>query len=193
MRNLNTNKLHTEFTQSVLDLINKGGLETPEVICEYEDEELFGNASVTLELDGLRLHIVNDRGVQSVEVGLETKDPSRSHVHRALEGFRDGTGNPTCPLETLAAAKEWISVKRLIKHYDLEGREQEDSSKLGSVKPLLPLSDALTFLEDRTTRAQLVDASKNDDIQMRAGEIEQDLQNMMYTLLSGRIFRSDTD
>ena len=185
--------MHTAFTQSVLDLIDKRGLETPEVICEHEDEEHFGNASVTLKLCGLRLHIVNDRGVQSVEVGLESKDPSHSHVHRALEGFRDGKGNPTCPIETLAAATGWISVDRLIEHYDLEGKEPENFSKPGSMKPLLPLSDALFFFKDRTKRAQLVDASKNYDVQLRAGEIEQDLQNMMYTLLSSPISRPETD
>lgn len=185
--------MHTEFTQSVLDLIDKRELETPEVICEHEDEEHFGNASVTLELYELRLHIVKARGVQSVEVGLKSKDPSRSHVHRALEGFRDGTGNPTCPFETLAAAMGWISVDRLIKHYDLEGKEQEDSSKPESVNPLLPLSEAFIFLEERTKRAQLVDASKNHDTQMLAAEIEQDLQNMMCSLLSSPISGSETE
>ncbi len=58
-------------TQHALDLFASLGKGTPKLISESRNEDSFGSGGTTLELDGLRLHVVNDRAIETVEVGLE--------------------------------------------------------------------------------------------------------------------------
>ena len=171
------------LTQSVLGKFEAIGRGRPDLICESESEAEFGNATVTLELDGLRLHVVNDRGVQTLEVGL-IGSPDEADEHPALNRFKDGSGMPTCPLEVLAVANGWISREKLIEHYDLDGvRAATVAARETIVPPFYELSRALPLLKDEGKWSQLVAASQDPRMQMRAGAIEEMLQMRLEAAL----------
>ena len=177
--------MSTAFTQSVLGKFEQIDRGRPDVICESESDKDFGNANVTLELDGLRLHVVNDRGVQTVEIGLTIVNPVGPPVHPALIGFKDGDGKPTCPLEVLAVANGWVALEELVKHYDLEGNRSEEFAEALAAPPFYELSSALSLLEDGEKWMQLVAASMDHSLQMKAGDIEAALQRRLEKLLEG--------
>ncbi|MCY4143254.1 MAG: hypothetical protein OXG08_06145 [Gammaproteobacteria bacterium] len=166
----------------MFERINRG---MPKLICDStsKDEDSFEYGSITLEIEGLRLHIVNDRGLQTVEVGLQIVDPLGPLVHPALEGFKDGEGEPTCPLEVLAVTNGWVSLDRLIKHYDLNGvrlKEPNDGLVTG---PFFRLTDVVQLLRNAEKWDQLVTASTNHRMQLEAGHIEEVLQRKFAEIL----------
>ena len=83
------------FAESVLERLRNFGRGEPKLICDNCDEDNFGNATATIQLDGLRLHVVNDRGVETVEIGFQAFHPIAS-----LETFVDGQGQP-CALSKM--------------------------------------------------------------------------------------------
>lgn len=168
------------YAESVLGAFDAVGRGTPRLICESTDAEHFGDGSVTLELDGLRLHVVSDRGIQTVEVGLKIVNPvGGPPVHPALGGFRDGAGIPTCPLEVLAVVKGWTSLERVVDHYELndghDGRPRYDENE-PPPGPFYELQEALSLLADGEKWADLVAASRDHRLQLEAGVVEELLQ-----------------
>lgn len=162
--------------QSILDAFGQIGRGAPVLIHETHDDQRFGNARVTLELDGLRFHVVDERTIQTLEVGLKLVNPVGSLVHPALGGFVDGGGEPTCPLEVLAVVKKWITLDQLRSHYGLDG-ETFDYDKTETLRsPFYELCDAVSLLEDGDKWDQLVEASNSHRLQLEAGEIEAVLQ-----------------
>ena len=170
------------YAQSVLDGIARIGRGTPVLVCASGDEASFGDANVTLEVDGLRLHVVNDRGTQTVEVGLKIVDPLGPR-HPALAGFLDGAGQPTCPLEALAVANEWITLEQLVAHYDLDAMQAEYDEETPPPGPFYELTEAMLLLADDEKWNELVAASENHRSQIEAGEIEEALQKKLEAQL----------
>lgn len=168
------------FAESVLERLAELGRGTPELIVDHFDNENFGNAAATIELDGLRLHIVRDRGDPTVEVGLQIFAPIGPLVHPSLEEYADGHGQPTCPLEALAVALNWTRMEELAEHYGLVGedREYESGPPPG---PFLTFDDALGLLREHWD--ELTVASQNHDCQLRAGGVVAQLRELLMTHL----------
>ena len=178
--------MSTTFTQDVLGKFAQIGKRNPRVICESASDVDFGNASVTLELDDLKLHVESDRGIETLEIGWSIDDLNGRGMHEALAAFRDGAGRPTCPLEVLAIANHWIDLDSLIEHYDLDGSRStsfKDPMKMVA-PPYYVLADALKLLEEPQKWDDLVRSSKDYVIYMKAGNIEQDLQLRLDEVLS---------
>ena len=178
--------MSTPFTVGVVGALKQIGRGSPDVICSSESKDNFGNADVTLEVDGLRLHVVNDRGVQTLEVGLTVGDPAGPLAHSALTGFKDGAGSPTCPLEIMAVANGWIALEDLIEHYDLDGERSQDfaGTKKIVAPPFYEFSEAVSLLADSEKWTQLVAASRDHGLQMKAGAIEEVLQSRLEAALT---------
>ena len=176
----------TSFTRRVLEEINRIDRGRAEVICESADEEHFGNAHVTLDFNGLRLHVINDRGVATVEVGLSVDALESEDRHPALNEFKDGTGQPTCPLEVLAVSQGWIAFEDLVEHYDLDGERSESfkDSETMVARPFYELVDAMSLLEDKEKWVELVRCVKDEDVHAKAGEIAQKLQERFAATLA---------
>lgn len=173
------------YAQSVMDEIARIGRGKAVPICASDDDADFGDAHVTLEVDGLRLHVVNDRGARTVEVGLKIVDPLGPLVHPALAGFVDGEGRPTCPLEVLAVAKKWITLEELIAHYDLDATCTGYDEKTLPPGPFYELTTAMSLLADGDKWDELIAASENHPLQLAAGEIEEVLQRKLEARLGG--------
>lgn len=171
------------YAQSVLDRIATIGRGTPVLVCASGDEASFGDANVTLEVDGLRLHVVNDRGAQTVEVGLKIVDPLVPRTHPALAGFLDGAGQPTCPLEVLAVANEWITLEQLIAHYDLDATHAGYDEETPPPGPFYELTEAMSLLADGEKWDELVAASENHRLLIKAGKVEEALQRKLEAQL----------
>ena len=178
--------MFTAFTSSLLQQIKQINKGVASVICESEDPKHFGNAHVTLDLDELRLHVICDRGISTVEVGLSVETPIGDHLHPALSEFKDGTGRPTCPLEVLAVTHGWITFDDLVEHYDLDGQRTESfkDSETITAPPFYELADALSLLADKEKWSGLVRSSKDHKVQMRAGTVEQELQERFAATLA---------
>ena len=173
------------YAQSVLDSVKRIGRGTPALVCASGDEADFGDATVTLEVDGLRLHIVNDRGTQTVEIGLKVVDPSPPRVHPALAGFVDGAGQPTCPLEVLAVVNNWITLEQLTAHYELDATCTAYDQGAPPPGPFYELPDAMSLLTDADKWGKLVAASENHRLQIKAGKIEETLQRKLEAQIRG--------
>ena len=103
----------TQNVKHILKCFESIGRGNPSLIKASHDEMNFGSGGTTLELDGLRIHVVNDRATETVEVGFKFKDHESSEVHSALIDYVDELGKPTCPLEFLAIMKGWLAERRL--------------------------------------------------------------------------------
>ena len=176
----------TTFTQYVLAKLAQIGKRNPRVICEMASDVDFGNASVTLELDDLKLHVESDRGIETLEIGWTIDELKGRGTHEALAEFRDGAGRPTCPLEILAVVNRWIDLDSLIQHYDLDGsRSATFKDPVNMIAPpYYVLNDALKLLGEPQKWDDLTRSSKDYVMYMKAGNIEQDLQLRLEEVLA---------
>ena len=167
------------FTESVLERLREFNRGEPQLICDSYDRDNFGNASVTVELDGLRLHVVNDRGMETVEVGFR-----RFHPIGSLEEFVDGQGESVCPLEVVAVVLGWVTREKLISHYwpaDSKPDYETDA----------PPGPYFRFNEESTRRQihehwdELREFSQSRDLQFKAGDVEKTLQEHFAARLDG--------
>ena len=163
------------FAEEMVARLAKLGRGRPELIAAgNEDAESFGNATVTVELDGLRLHFIRDRGTTTVEIGLKVGNPTDPSVHPALRGFVDGQGQPTCPLELVAAVLDDVDtdVGTLAKYYEFNttDRRYGESPPPG---PFLDLDDSLKFLKAHWQGVSK--ASSDHDLQRKAGIVQTEL------------------
>ena len=70
---------------------------------DRDDACVFGDAAATVEVGGLRLHFVRDRGLVSVEVGL--RPPDDVVLNPALQRYVDGLGAPVCPCPAMPESR----------------------------------------------------------------------------------------
>ena len=175
------------FAEFVLQRLAELGRGVPRLVGANFDHENFGNAAATIELDGLRLHIVSDRGDSTVEVGLQIIDPIGPRVHPSLGGYADGNGQPTCPLEAFAVALNWTPIQELIEHYGLvnEGPEYELGPPPG---PFLTFDNSLALLHEHWD--ELTTATRNHESQLRAGGVVAQLQERLMTHLEADELRT---
>lgn len=161
------------FAQSV----SQGGV--PRIVTEWYDADNFGNASVTVEVDGATLHVVNDRGMSTIEVVFKIVEPIGMPAHPALRGIVDARTETVCPLETLAAVLGWIETEELIAHYGLEGYGQyHDYSRHseGPPGPYLTFDKALPILRENWD--EFAAEIARPEVQLRAGKLEERLQKL---------------
>lgn len=162
-------------TQLVLDLFASLGRGTPRLISESRNEDSFGSGGTTLELDGLRLHVVNDRAIETVEVGLENVGESLD-IHPALNDYKDEMGQPTCPLEFLAVMKGWVSMDEWLRHYQLAGDPVQYDAETPPPGPYYELAEAISLLKDGAKWNELIAISSIHSLQLEAGSVAESLQ-----------------
>ena len=163
------------FVQSVLERLKELNRGEPQLICDGHDDDNFGNATATVELDGVRLHIVNDRGIWPVEVGFEIVNPGEPLVHPSLSGFVDEAGKPVCPLEIIAVTLGWVNVEALITHY-WPANANQNYEAAPPPGPFLDFNKALECLQEGEHWGELADFSRNHRLQLEAGQVERHLQ-----------------
>ena len=153
-----------EYIGKRLERLRKG---RPSLVhCEY-DEEHFGNAHAVFELGKLRLHFLDDRGLEAIDVEI-------------ADGH-DGTA--VVPLENLAVTAELLSLEDLLYHYGLS--EQIADSSLEDDPPpgpFLTLKGAIELLGEQWD--QLVDACGNETTLRRVSEVQEVIQNRLADSLS---------
>ena len=167
------------FAESVLKRLTKLDRGEPHIICDEYDGDNFGNAVATIELDGLRLHVVNDRGIETVEVGYQ-----RTHPIGPLEAFVDGQGKPTCPLEIVAVVLGWVSREMLISHYwpaEAEPNYETDPPP----GPFFRFDEESTLQQMRERWDELTEFSGSRELQLKAGDVERQLQEHVVAQLGG--------
>ena len=169
--------MYSAFALDVIRIFERAGCPRPAIVCESCDEASFGDARVTLAVDGLTLHVVNDRGVRTVEIGLNADGGRLTPVPQALRTFKDGQGHPTCPLEVLAVVKGWVSFDELVRHYDLGDQPVEYGEDTPPPGPLLELPQAMELLMENWQ--ELVAASSDQRLIVEAGDVEGRLQGML--------------
>ena len=129
-----------------------------------------------MELDGLRLHVVNDRAIETVEVGLKNVGATILDIHPALNDYKDEMGQPTCPLEFLAVMKGWISMEEWLQHYQLSGDPVKYDTGTPPPGPYYELAEAISLLKDRDKWDELIAISSNHNLQLEAGSVAESLQ-----------------
>lgn len=169
--------MHSDLALEVVRSFEQAGAPPPTVVCEISNEASFGDASVTLDVDGLRLHVINDRGVRTVEIGLDLDGAADAPVHPALRTFKDGQGKPTCPLELLAVVNGWTSLDELSQHYDLDGDHPAYDESSPPPGPFYEFADAMPLLFEKW--AELVAASGDPELLSKAGAVEEELQRKL--------------
>ena len=169
------------FAESVLTRLATMGRGAPKLVGQTRDDENFGNATATIEVDDVKLHVVHDRGFWTVEVVFCTSDPAATSVHPAFEGSLTGEGGTLCPLETLAAALGWLPMTELVEHYGLDGGgwEPDPGPPPG---PYLDFDGAVTLLQEHWDEFRA--ASRNPAVQSKAGDLEARLQERLAAQLT---------
>lgn len=173
-----------QFTQKVLDAFLQIDRGQPQLLHISHDDRHFGNASATLELDGLRFHVLNDRGIEFVEIGLQFEASWLRSAFEALSHFKDGTGKPTCPLEVLAVANGWLDCDTLIEHHGLSSKYSLYHKETAPKGPYYTLSSATSQVSEPKKWEQLVYACGDRKFQSRANDIEKDLQDRRQAQLT---------
>ncbi len=172
--------MSNEFAREVLEQLSGVGEGKPGLVHETYDDENFGNATATIEIDGVFLHFVDDRGVRTIEFELDLPIPDSPRDRPWPEPYppyferwplRDGRGKPVCTLEALAVALGWIGMERLVEHYVLDGDNYDFDA---SPRPFYEFDKAMRLLRDRWP--QFVQARKNSGTQLKAMEVELKLQ-----------------
>lgn len=160
----------------MLDLFGLLGKGNPRLISASHNEDNFGSGGTTLELDGLRLHVVNDRATETVEVGFKDIGQAGLEVHPALREYKDELGQPTCPLEFLAVMKGWVSMDEWLRHYELTGDPVNYDKETPPPGPYYELVEAIVLLKDSDKWNELLAISSNHDPQLEAGSVAESLQ-----------------
>lgn len=166
----------TQNVKHILKCFESIGRGNPSLIKASHDEMNFGSGGTTLELDGLRIHVVNDRATETVEVGFKFKDHESSEVHSALIDYVDELGKPTCPLEFLAIMKGWLAEEDWLQHYELNGAPREYNEETPPPGPIYELADAVGVLKDEAKWNALIEISEDHEMQMAAGSVAESLQ-----------------
>ena len=174
-----------QFTQTVLEAFLRIDRGQPKLLHISHDDRHFGNASATLELDGLRFHVLNDRGIECVEIGLQFEASWLRSAFEALSHFKDGIGEPTCPLEALAVANGWLDCDTLIEHHGLSSKHSRHDKDTPPKGPYYSLSSAILLLSEPRKWEQLVYACVDREMQSRANDIAKDLQDRRKAQLTG--------
>ena len=169
----------SRFAEAVLKRLRKLGRGEPELICDNFDADNFGNATATLELDGLRLHVVNDRGIETVEVGFQS-----IHPVEPLEAFVDGQGKPVCPLEIVAVVLGWINREKLIAHY-WPTNADPDYETDAPPGPFFKFDEESTRRQMHEHWKELTQFSASRELQLKAGDVEKQFQDRFMAQLKG--------
>lgn len=170
------------FAETVLTSFDGIGVGKPVLIAETYDEKNFGNATAMIKVDDVQLLVVNDRGMVTVEVVLQIIDPVGPAVHPALEGSVGGETEPVCPLEAFAVVLGWIQFRELVAHYKLDGDDWEHDT-VPPPEPYLGFERALTLL--RNNWDTFTASSKKHAVQLKAGDVEAELQERLEKQLRG--------
>ena len=161
------------FAESVLERLRQLDRGEPELICDDYDSDNFGNATATIRLGGLRLHVINDRGIESVEIGFQSVHPIEP-----LDAFVDGRGRPVCPLEVVAVVLGWVTLQRLIAHYwpaDVDPNYETEAP----AGPFFQFDEASTLHQMRERWDELTEFSESRELQLKAGDVERQLQERL--------------
>lgn len=158
---------HPPFAEHIGQRLASLGHGQPRRRYEHEDETHFGNAVAIFHLDGLVLRFLRDRGPETIEIDLLI-GPGE---HEAV------------PLESIAAAEEWIRFDDLLSHYGLDqpveqARVDHEAPPVG---PFLSIDNAFGLFEkcwDGLRRA----AGSQHAIS-RAQKVEQAIQQKTAALL----------
>ena len=134
----------------------------PRLVECVHDGANFRNAQAIFDLGELRLHFLNDRGFETVDVEI-----------------RDGNGgSAVVPLENLAVAVNWLSLKELLLHYELA--DSVADSRLESDPPpgpFLTLDGALSLIGREWD--QLVELCTSTNVFQNLSEVQELIQNRM--------------
>lgn len=160
----------SSFAESVLMRLADIGHGAPRLVSQSYDDENFGNATATVEMDDVKLLVVNDRGLWTVDVVF--CNPPGNSAHPALRDFLDGKDEPLCPLETFAVALGWIPLEELVTHYGLEGRGwAQDTDPPRAVPEFRQSLDVAAG-----TLGEFTIASRSHTAQQKAGDLDAQLQ-----------------
>ena len=150
------------FVGRMKERLERLGRGKPLLIEQLHDAANFGSAQAVFELGELRLRFLNDRGFETVDIEIP-----------------DGNGGiAVVPLENLAVAVNWVSLKDLLHHYQLS--DSIADSRLESAPhpgPFLTLDGALGLLGQGWD--QVVEACGNADLIRRASDIQGFIQKRM--------------
>ncbi|MCY4166349.1 MAG: hypothetical protein OXF03_09470 [Gammaproteobacteria bacterium] len=131
------------------------------------DEANFGNAQAIFDLGGLRLHFLNDRGLESVDIEIA-----------------DGHGgSAVVPLENLAVAASWLNLKELLCHYGLS--DSVADSRLESDPPpgpFLAMDGALNLIDREWDR--LIELCASGEMLGSVAEVQKLIRDRMGASLS---------
>ncbi len=150
------------FADQIRERLENLGKGEPSLVqCEH-DEGNFGNALAIFQLEELRLHFLNDRGLETVD----------------LEVFDGHGGSVLVPLENLAVAADLLGKEELLSHYGLSDgvadASLEDDPPPG---PFLNIENALGLLGEQWD--QLIGACANENALQCAFEIQEVIQNRL--------------
>ena len=150
------------FAERMEQCLERLGRGKPLLVEHVHDQANFGNAQAVFELGELRLHFLNDRGLETVDIEVS-----------------DGNGgSAVVSLENLAVAVNWVSLKELLCHYELS--DSVADSRLESDPPpgpFLTLDGALGLLGQGWD--QVVEACANAELLGNISEIQKLIQNRM--------------
>lgn len=150
------------FVGRMKERLERLGRGKPLLIEQLHDAANFGGAQAVFELGELRLRFLNDRGFETVDIEIP-----------------DGNGGiAVVPLENLAVAVNWVSLKDLLHHYQLS--DSIADSRLESAPPpgpFLTLDGALGFLNQGWD--QLVEVCASADVLGNVSEIQKLIQKRM--------------
>ena len=169
------------FAESVVTRLAAMGRGAPKLVGQTQDDEDFGNATATIEVDDLKLHVVNDRGLWTVDVVFCGSDPPATSEHPAFDGSLHGEDGPLCPVETLAVALGWLPMADLVEHYGLDGGGWEPDAG-PPPGPYLDFDGAVTLLQEHWDEFRA--AARSPAVKSRAGDLEARLQERLAAQLT---------
>lgn len=150
------------FADRMEECLARLGRGKPVLVECLHDEANFGNAQAVFDLGELRLHFLNDRGFETVDIEI-----------------RDGNGgSAVVPLENLAVVANWLSLKELLFHYELS--DSVADSRLESNPPsgpFLNLDGALSLIGREWD--QLVAFCASTDVLGAVSEVQKLIQHRM--------------
>ena len=145
----------SSFAEHIGGRLEELGREMPLLVREEYDEKHFGDAHAIFELGKLRLHFLNDRGLEAIDVEIP-----------------DGHGGyALLPLENLAVAADLLSREHLFDHYGLSETVADSSLEVDPPPgPFLTLAGALGLLGEHWD--QLTKACADENVLRRAAKVQ---------------------